>query len=206
VAELARDLAARGWLPGTGGNLSAVLEREPLRLAVTRSGVDKGRLGPGDVLEGDEEGHPTAAAGRPSDEVLLHVAVARARGEGAGAVVHSHSVWGTLLSRRHAAAGGLLLEGYEMLKALEGVRTHDHGEWVPILPNSQDMHALAPVVEDRVREDNRMHGFLLAGHGLYTWGTDLAAAKRHVEALEFLFEVAGRASAAGWDSTDPERS
>lgn len=191
VAGLSRALAARGWLPGTGGNLSAVVHRDPLRLVVTRSGVDKGALGRDGLVEVDGDGRAVHGDARPSDEVLLHLAVARAREE-AGAVVHTHSVWGTLASCRHAAAGGVTLAGYEMLKALEGVRTHVHGEWVPILANSQDMHALSRVVERLLRDDNRPHGFLLEGHGLYTWGADLTAAKRHVEALEFLFEVTER--------------
>jgi methylthioribulose-1-phosphate dehydratase len=37
-----------------------------------------------------------------------------------------------------------------------------------------------------------MHGFLLAKHGLYTWGRDLAEARRHIEIHEFLFEVVAR--------------
>ena len=38
-----------------------------------------------------------------------------------------------------------------------------------------------------------IYGFLLAGHGLYTWGKTIAEAKRHIEVLEFLFEVVYKA-------------
>jgi methylthioribulose-1-phosphate dehydratase len=190
LAELGRDLHARGWVLGTSGNFSAVLSRDPLRLAVTPRGADKGRLDPAQILEVDGAGVPLGGAGRPSDETRLHLAVVAARG--AGAVLHTHSVWATLLSEAHAAEGGLAIEGYEMLKGLEGVASHEHREWLPIVENSQDWTAAAPAVE-RLLARAETHAFLIRGHGLYTWGRDLAQARRHLEVLEFLLEVVGRA-------------
>ncbi len=197
AAELAEELVAcarrlyeRGWALGTSGNFSAVLEREPLRLLITPSGADKGQLTPDQLLEVDASGHAVRGAARPSDETLLHLAVVGARG--AGAVLHTHSVWTTLLSDACAAEGGLALSGYEMLKGLEGVNTHQHREWLPILENSQDIPALAVTVESILRQDATAHGFLLRAHGLYTWGEALAQARRHVEIFEFLLEVEGR--------------
>jgi len=113
----------------------------------------------------------------------------------AGAVLHTHSVWSTVLSGLHAAEGGIALEGYEMLKGLEGVRTHKHREWLPILENSQDMVELAGKVSATLRQTPTIHGFLLREHGLYTWGASLQDARRHVEILEFLMEVLVRAAA-----------
>ena len=110
--------------------------------------------------------------------------------------MHTHSVWGTILSDLHADSEGLAIEGFEMLKGLDGVTTHEHREWVPIVANDQDMARLA----DRVRavlerdRDRRVHGILLRGHGLYTWGRTIADAERHVEILEFLLEAVGRRS------------
>src|SRR5688572_22853809 len=190
LAELGRDLHARGWVLGTSGNFSAVLGRSPLRLAITPRGADKGRLLPAQILEVDGRGAPLGG-GRPSDETRLHIAVVGARG--AGAVLHTHSVWATLLSERHGAQGGLEIAGYEMLKGLAGVTTHEHREWVPILDNAQDWEKAAPAVEEMLRARPDVHAFLIRGHGLYTWGRDLAEARRHLEVLEFLLEVVGRA-------------
>jgi methylthioribulose-1-phosphate dehydratase len=190
LVDLGRDLHARGWVLGTSGNFSAVLSHVPLRLAITPSGADKGRLDPGQILEVDGGGRPVAGAGRPSDETRLHLAVIAARG--AGAVLHTHSVWGTLLSEASAAQGGLAIEGYEMLKGLDGVVTHEHREWIPILANAQDWEAAAPAVEAMLRAHPESHAFLIRGHGLYTWGRDLVQARRHLEVLEFLLEVVGR--------------
>jgi methylthioribulose-1-phosphate dehydratase len=193
---LARELAAigrrfydRGWALGTSGNYSAVLARRPLRLAITRSGLNKRELKPADIIECDERGRAAGRrGGRPSAETLLHVEIAR---RGAGAVLHTHSVWSTMLSERHAD-GGLSITGFEMLKGLHGVQSHEHRAWVPILENDQDMARLSGEVARTLEANPGAHAFLLRRHGLYTWGATLADAERHVEILEFLFEVIAR--------------
>jgi methylthioribulose-1-phosphate dehydratase len=194
LASTGRALHARGWTLGTSGNFSAVVRREPLVLAISRSGADKGRLAPEDILEVDGNGLPLEAERRPSDETVVHLAVVRERG--AGAVLHTHSVWNTLLSQAAGDAGGLAVSGYEMLKGLAGVTTHEHSEWVPILDNTQDYARMARDVKAALARHPRAHGLLLRGHGLYAWGRDLEEAQRHVEVLEFLFEVEGRLYAA----------
>jgi methylthioribulose-1-phosphate dehydratase len=194
LAEIGRGFYTRGWVLGTSGNFSAVVSREPLRLAVTSTGLDKGGLTPKQFLEIDEKANVMHGDGRPSAEALLHLTIVR--DVKAGAVLHTHSVWSTVLSGTHARHGGIALEGYEMLKGLSGVQTHKHREWLPILENSQDMIELADRVSHKLREKPGIHGFLLQEHGLYTWGESLAEAKRHVEILEFLMEVLVRSGAA----------
>ena len=190
LAELGREFYRRGWALGTSGNFSALVSREPLRLAITSSGVDKGALTAEQILEMDENAQAVGASAQPSAEARLHLAVVRRRG--AGAVLHTHSVWSTIASEAHAGEGGVSIEGYEMLKGLEGVSTHEHREWLPIIENSQDPVALARAVEETLRQHPDSHGFLLRRHGLYSWGRDLGEAKRHLEILEFLLEVLGR--------------
>ncbi len=194
LAEIARHCYARGWVPGTSGNFSATVSRDPLRLAITTSGIDKGTLTADDIVEIDGRGAVVAGSGRPSAESSLHLAIAGARG--AGAVLHTHSIWSTIISE--AAEGGVAIEGYELLKGLDGVESHEHREWVPVLENTQDWVAAAPQVGALLAEHPDVHGFLIRGHGLYTWGRDLAEAKRHVETLEFLFEVIGRKRGVTW--------
>ena len=184
-----RRIHARGLAPGTSGNFSAVVDRG---LAITASGVDKGRLDETQLVVVDPAGRVIAGTGAPSAETAIHLEIVRARG--ARAVLHVHSVWNTLVSRRAAAAGALAISGLEMLKGLRGVTTHEHREVVPVVANSQDMPRLAADVRDILAAHPACHGFLLAGHGLYTWGADLAEAHRHVEIFEFLFEVVGRES------------
>jgi methylthioribulose-1-phosphate dehydratase len=195
LAETGRQCYARGWVLGTSGNFSAVVDRSPLRLAITTSGVDKGTLSPDQIVEIDEHGKVLAGSGRPSAEASLHLVITRVKE--AGAVLHTHSIWSTILSDT-AGGDGLALEGFEMLKALDGVATHEHREWLPILENTQDWAAAVPGVERVLTQHPEAHGFLIRRHGLYTWGRDLAAARRQVEALEFLFEVMGRKRGTTW--------
>ena len=191
LVETGRAFHARGWALGTSGNYSAALKAKPLRLLITSSGVDKAYLSKKHFLQIDDHANILSGDGRPSAESLLHVAVVRARG--AECVLHTHSVWSTILSDRHATKHkSMAIGGYEMLKGLEGVKTHTHQEWIPIFENSQDIPALAKEVEALLRQDARPHGFLLRGHGLYTWGENVAQARRHVEIFEFLLEVVGR--------------
>ena len=191
LAAIAKGFHARGWLLGTSGNLSAVVQREPLRIAMSASGVDKGELRADQILSIDENARLVSQdGGKPSDESLLHIRIVKERG--AGAVLHTHSIWNTILSDLYAAQGGITIDGYEMLKGLQGVRTHEHAEWLPIVENSQDMPALAETVGETLNEHKDAHGFLLRRHGLYTWGENLAQAKRHIEIFEFLLETIGR--------------
>lgn len=191
LCRVVRDLAAQGWCQGTGGNFSATLSREPLRLLITRSGIHKRHLAPEDLMIVGPGGK--AAEGetaKPSAEAALHTVIVERTG--AASVLHVHSVANTLLGEHFAARGGFNLRGYEMLKGLEGITTHEAEVFVPVLRNSQDMPALAEEVDRLLAERPGTHGFLLAGHGLYTWGETLDQAHRHVEIFEFLFECAAR--------------
>lgn len=183
----------RGWSVGTSSNYSVVLSREPLELLVTASGKDKGRLTRGDFVRIGASGKPLGD-GQPksSAETLLHV-IAAAQPE-VGAVLHTHSIWSTLLSDLFHPQGGFEISGYEMLKGLEGIKSHDHTSWVEIFENTQDIPALAEQVRERINDaaDPLQHGYLIRKHGLYTWGRDLDEARRHVEIFEFLFECIAR--------------
>ena len=197
LTEVARYCYTRGWASGTSGNFSATVSRDPLRLAISSSGVDKATLSPGEIVEIDDRGRVVAGAGRASAEASLHLAIARS--PGTGAVLHTHSIWSTILTDT-TTGDGLAIEGFEMLKGLAGVETHEQREWLPILENTQDWAAAAPKVEALLAEHPKAHGFLIRRHGLYTWGRDLTEAKRHVETLEFLFEVLGRKRGMTWQT------
>lgn len=188
LRDLGRLFHRRGWSVGTSSNYSVVLGRAPLRLLITASSRDKDRLGPTDFTVVDADGQRVdETAPRQSAETPLHVVLAL-RPE-TGAVLHTHSVAATVLSDVHFGSKAVQIAGYEMLKGLAGVTTHETRVSIPILDNSQDMPAMAEAVAKRLGENTLRHAFLVRGHGLYTWGRDLDEARRHVEILEFLFEV-----------------
>ncbi len=193
LREAGRVFWNRGWSVGTSSNYSAVVEREPLTLLVTASGKHKGKLGPNDFVLCDSTGKPTIE-GQPksSAETLLHCLAAE--DGNVGAVLHTHSVWSTILSDRFAPQGGIRLEGYEMLKGLSGVGTHEHSEWLPIFENTQDIPELAERVRAYSKEKPIAHGYIIRRHGIYTWGADVAEAFRQIEIIEFLLECVARSS------------
>jgi methylthioribulose-1-phosphate dehydratase len=197
LRQIGTEFHARGWSLGTSSNYSVVVSCDPLQLLLTASGKDKGCLDDGDFVRVDEFGQSVERdAPRPSAETLLHCVLARQ--PDVGAVLHTHSIWGTCLSDLFFEDGCLPIEGYEMLKGLAGVQTHEHRAEIEIFENTQDIAGLASRVERRLDDAERplRHAFLIRRHGLYTWGRDLEEARRHVEVLEFLFEVVGRTRGA----------
>jgi methylthioribulose-1-phosphate dehydratase len=179
IAAFGRLAAARGWIPATSGNFSCRIDAR--HAAVTRSGIDKGAIGPDDLTVLAIDAPPPAGV---SAETPLHLA--RYRTDPAiGAIFHVHTVASTVLSRRDRRAGAVRTEGYEMHKAI-GLGTHDSSVEIPVFANDQDTLALSASIEARLGPDAAVPGFLLAGHGLYAWGATPADARRHVEGLEFL--------------------
>jgi methylthioribulose-1-phosphate dehydratase len=194
IVDLGHAFHAHGWVVATSGNFSSRL-RLPHGdvVAVTTSGGDKGALTTADVMLVDLAGNPLEpAGGLPSAETRLHCQLYR-RSAAIGSVVHVHAPAATVLSRLAATRGELRIKGYEMLKALSGVITHEHDERVPIFANTQDVGRLAREVDALMDADPAIHGYLIAGHGLYTWGKDASEARRHAEAFEFLFDCELRA-------------
>jgi methylthioribulose-1-phosphate dehydratase len=191
LADAGREFYRRGWVLGTSGNFSVLLARRPMRLCITASGNEKGNLEETHFLELDDDAEILQGFGKPSAETMLHLTIYRLLPK-ARSILHTHSVWGTILSDVCYADGSIEIEGYEMLKGLSGIKTHAHRERVPIIENSQDYIALSHVIDTVIKENKGIHGIYLRRHGLYTWGENVAEAKRHVEIFEFLFEVLGR--------------
>ena len=193
LRAIGSEFHQKGWSVGTSSNYSVVLSRNPLELLVTASGMDKGRLRRGDFVRVDAQGLPIME-GQPksSAETLLHVLAAEQ--PTVGAVLHTHSPWATLLSDLYFEQGYLEFTGYEMLKGLDGVTTHEHTQRLLIFENTQDIPKLADQVRQKMHapQSPLTHGFLIRRHGLYTWGRDLEEARRHIEIFEFLMECEAR--------------
>ena len=176
------ELARLGQTPATSSNFSMRLDAS--LAVITVSGRDKGRLRPDDFMVVDFDGRAVGSERRPSAETGLHTQLYR-RFPDVGCVLHTHSHNQTVASRLFAPRGSLRLQGYELLKAFAGNETHDTAIELPVLPNSQDIPALAAQVE-RLLDAIPLWGYLIEGHGLYAWGRDMAEARRHLDAFEFL--------------------
>ncbi|RBP30996.1 methylthioribulose-1-phosphate dehydratase [Marinobacter pelagius] len=185
IVEAGRFLYQRGWSPATSSNYSARIDDE--HIAITVSGRHKGQLGAGDVMVVDLSGQPVQSSCRSSAETRLHTVLYELFPE-VGAVLHTHSVKATVLSRLLDPGRALELEGYELQKAFSGVQTHESVLTVPVFDNTQNIDALAGDTKAWFAEHPEQPGYLIRGHGLYTWGKTMADCLRHVEAFEFLFE------------------
>ncbi|HKY63700.1 MAG TPA: methylthioribulose 1-phosphate dehydratase [bacterium] len=183
MIEAGKFLFASGWSSATSSNYSTRLDDE--LIAITVSGKHKGRLTSDDIMLVDLAGRPVATDKKPSAETMLHTSL-YARDRSIGAVLHTHSVHATVLSRL-SAPNPLRIRDYEMQKAFSGITTHACEICIPIFDNTQNIAALAAEVENYLQNHENVFAYLIKGHGLYTWGQTMEDALRHVEALEFLF-------------------
>ena len=177
-----RFIDNKGWVPATSGNFSARLSDG--NIAITVSGRHKGQLQREDIMLIDAEGHSLDGK-KPSAETLLHTSLYK-RYPSAQAVLHPHSMNATLAGRLFNQE--IVLENYELLKALAGIDTHETRITIPIFANDQNISRLAAVVEDYLDHHGDIHAYIIAGHGFYTWGPSVNDTLRHLEALEFLFD------------------
>ena len=186
LRAVGRFFHSRNWAPATSGNYSARVDEN--NIAVTVSGAHKGELTEEEIMVVNPEGERIASfhlGQRSSAETLLHTSVYQADA-GIGSVLHSHSVTSTVISR--AAGESIVLDGYEMLKAFPGINTHATRLIVPVFNNQQDIPKLVAEVDAYRAHAEVFAGYLIRGHGLYSWGQNVSEARRCVEAFEFLFE------------------
>jgi len=181
LIDIGKELHRRNWVPATGGNMSVKLEDG--RFLITRSGSHKGYMTSEDFLVIDIYGNVLEGKGKPSAETLLHIMIYNAY-PWAKAIMHVHSLFSTLISR--LLDKEVVLENYELLKAFEGINTHQTVLRVPIFENSQDMHQLYNLIYPQLTQD--MRAFILRSHGVYTWASSIERAYINLEALDFLFE------------------
>lgn len=179
------ELAKTGMTPATSSNFSARLDEG--HCLITASGKDKGKLVANDFIEVTMNGESVDDTRKSSAETLLHTQIYQLRPD-ANAVLHTHSSAQTLMSMRFEKDGRIEFKGYELQKALRGVASHESAVYLPIVANSQDMHSLCASVLPFF-ERTEFWGYLIAGHGIYTWGRDIDEARRHLDAFEFLLNI-----------------
>jgi methylthioribulose-1-phosphate dehydratase len=199
ICELCRLFYGLGWVSGTGGGISI---RAAEGIYMAPSGVQKERMRPEDVflLDGErlDAAHVRCA---PADGALklsecqpLFYNAYRQRG--AGAVIHSHSLWAVLAARmfagRGAAGDGVVGEfvsqGLEMQKGLRGLGCFDSLR-VPIVANTAREAELGERMAAAIDAYPAVDAVLVAGHGVYVWGETWVKAKTQAECYDYLFRA-----------------
>lgn len=191
IVEVIHYLHQKGWSPATSTNysfLTEILIKDNITIAISKSGIDKSKFTVDDFMLIDPSGKPLPEFQefKSSAETLLHTLIYQKTE--ARVILHTHSQFATILSQYFFAKKEIIFENYEVLKGLDDIRTHQTRVAIPIFENSQDMESLSQTIDTFWRRKQSMQGFLLAGHGLYTWGKDLKTAKRKLEVIEFLLE------------------
>jgi methylthioribulose-1-phosphate dehydratase len=184
LAATSAHLYSLGWMRGTSGNVSTLIQREPLRLAVSASGVSKHRLRPEHAVVTDVDGVATPGQHhRPSAEAKVHGRILDHTG--AGSVVHVHAVSCLVAAERWPS--GIVLGGVEQLKGL-GLSAEGEKTVVPVVANSQDMEDLSNRILKALNPE--MPAIVVASHGMYVWGADLEDASNRTESLDWLLDHA----------------
>ncbi|OZG72445.1 methylthioribulose-1-phosphate dehydratase [Hahella sp. CCB-MM4] len=183
IISAGQFLYGKGWSPATSSNYSSRIDWE--HVAITVSGKHKGELTPRDIMVVDLKGRPVASEAKPSAETLLHTVIYQEKPE-VGAVLHTHSVCATVVSRYYADRNSLELQDYELQKAFAGITSHEGMVNIPIYENTQDIGQLSEDTRKLFLEHPECPGYLIRGHGVYTWGQTMQECLRHIEAMEFL--------------------
>ncbi len=216
LSKAMASIHRRGWCDGTGGNFSCVLQRQPLLLLMAPSGVDKGAVAPEAMITVNADAQVVAGQGKASAETLLHLEIVARTG--AGAVLHTHSQAGTLLSQwvgghwapnpdpalpasqprpaplQRDASAAIEAEAINYLEIsglemLKGLAgISSHQSRIRIPVLANDQNLSRLSAAAGPLLGAAPNGLLIAGHGLYAWGLDLEQACRHLEILEFLLE------------------
>jgi methylthioribulose-1-phosphate dehydratase len=182
LCDAGRYIDSRGWVPATSGNFSVRLPDGTI--AITTSGKHKGCLQVDDIMLIDADANSLDGK-KPSAETGLHTALYK-RFPDVHAILHPHSINAILVSRLFG--GEIVLEDYELLKAFRSISTHETQITLPIFANDQDIPHLSQVVDNYLDTVTDCYAYIIAGHGLYTWGGSIPEALRHLEALDYLFD------------------
>jgi methylthioribose-1-phosphate isomerase len=180
ISDIAFNLYARGWMPGTAGNISV---RTGQTAVITGSGLSKGELTTGDMVTVNiADSQAVSGSRRPSAETAIHTAIYRATG--ADAVVHVHAPHATAQSA--GASEALTFTGYELIKGLGTAETIT----IPVFTNHADVARVGDDIEQHLTGHPQAPPVLfIAGHGITAWGADLAQARDRIECLEAMCEL-----------------
>ena len=171
VLDCIMDLVRRGYVEGTGGNVSLLVEGEEA-VVVTPSQREYTTMAVDDICVVDFDLKPVEENGlKPSIETGMHVAVYKNRKD-VGAVVHTHQVFASVFSILN-----------EPIPALFDEVASSIGPLVEVVPYA--LSGSPGLIENVTGKlGNRGNCYIIQNHGALALGSDIDRAKRNAELLE----------------------
>ena len=181
IVEYGKKLIGQGLTRGTSGNLS-IFNRDKKLMAISPSGMDYFEIRPEDVVILDIGGNIVDGHRKPSSEVELHRIFYMNR-EDINAIVHTHSMYSTLLACLHYSLPPV---HYVLASAGKDVRCAEYATF-----------GTKELAENAYEAMKGRKAVLLANHGLLTGGKDLKEAFSIAEDVEYCAEIYYRAKSIG---------
>jgi len=182
IIKLGKFLYDRGYVVATDGNISVRLNSK--QILITRTGVCKGELKIGDILQLSLRCCRRQPRGNliltkndrlPSTEYRMHLAIYKNRPD-INAIIHTHPPYSTVFAVTGKKLNAkLLTETEETLGIIKNVGYFKPGSL-----------ELANAVGKALIKHNAI---ILAHHGVVVIGKDLTEARYRLERLEFLSKV-----------------
>jgi methylthioribulose-1-phosphate dehydratase len=189
MAQRIRWVNAQGWSPGTSTNYSFLHPEFSDIVVISKSGIDKSIFSADDFMHVDLSGEPTNlnTENKPSAETLIHTTLYQLFPK-TRFIFHTHSKASTLMSFLEAEYGFISFSGYEVLKGLPLVSTHQTSIKIPIFENTQDMvHFSNRLKTYEISLKN--NAFVMEKHGIYVWGETIEEVARFLEIYEYLLDL-----------------
>jgi L-fuculose-phosphate aldolase len=173
IVDYSRRLHARGWVANHDGNLS--VRQGDGRFLCTPTSFSKAEVTPDSLVTVDAGGAVVTGRYRPASEITLHLAVYKDRPD-VQAVIHAHPP--------HATALGAAGRGLDQPFLPEAVVSL--GAQVPLVPLSAPGPASALALQPFIKLYDAV---LVAGNGVFAWGSDLEQAYLRLELVEHLSRI-----------------
>ncbi|MGP8200693.1 MAG: L-ribulose-5-phosphate 4-epimerase AraD [Limisphaerales bacterium] len=187
VCQANLDLVREGLVIQTWGNASGIDRKRGL-VVIKPSGVSYAGMKPAHmVIVALETGKVVEGEFKPSSDTATHLALYRAFG-GVGGIVHTHSLYATAWAqaRRPIPAFGTTHADY-FYGDIPCTRPLTARE----IKTNYELNTGRVIIE-RFRDLDALHypAVLVASHGPFTWGQDVAGAAHNAAALEFVARLA----------------
>jgi len=172
ICKTGKRMYAKGYVPGSSGNISFRIEN---KILITASGLCLGELTGKDILTIDLDGNLLDKEGNPSSERFMHTEIYKRRPD-VNCIIHAHPPKSTALSvAGKDLKAPLIAEAVVILGEIPLVK-YETPSTIELAKNTAE-----PFIDHEA--------VLMANHGVAVCGKDLKKTFYKLETIEFLSEI-----------------